>query len=114
MLFEFLNANRDELISRCRTKVANRLAPRPTEREIEHGIPVFLNQLIEILRQENVVSSAAAPSVSMKRDEARMADGIGKSADSHGNELLSKGFAVDQVVHDYGDLCQAITELAIE
>jgi len=25
--------------------------------------------------------------------------------------LLRKGFTVDQVVHDYGDLCQAITEL---
>jgi signal transduction histidine kinase len=32
----------------------------------------------------------------------------------HGNELLLKGFTVDQVVHDYGDLCQAVTELAIE
>src|SRR5581483_4539566 len=29
-------------------------------------------------------------------------------------ELLAQGFTVDQVVHDYGDLCQAITELAFE
>jgi hypothetical protein len=28
--------------------------------------------------------------------------------------LLEHGFTVEQVVHDYGDLCQAITELAFE
>jgi signal transduction histidine kinase len=28
--------------------------------------------------------------------------------------LLLQGFTIDQVVHDYGDLCQAVTELAIE
>jgi len=28
-------------------------------------------------------------------------------------QLLQHGFTVDQVVHDYGDLCQAITELAV-
>jgi signal transduction histidine kinase len=39
---------------------------------------------------------------------------IGEGATEHGNELQRKGFTVDQVVHDYGDLCQAITELAVE
>jgi signal transduction histidine kinase len=29
-------------------------------------------------------------------------------------ELLQFGFNVSQVVHDYGDICQAITELAVE
>ena len=28
--------------------------------------------------------------------------------------MLRQGFTVDQVVHDYGDLCQAVTELALE
>jgi signal transduction histidine kinase len=28
--------------------------------------------------------------------------------------LLELGYTVDQVVHDYGDLCQAITDLAVE
>jgi hypothetical protein len=39
---------------------------------------------------------------------------IGRSAALHGAELLRRGFTVDQVVHDYGDVCQAITEMAIE
>src|SRR5207248_11266771 len=28
--------------------------------------------------------------------------------------LLALGFNVSQVVHDYGDICQAITELALD
>ena len=36
------------------------------------------------------------------------------SAAQHGSELSRTGFTVDQVVYDYGDLCQAVTELAVE
>jgi hypothetical protein len=32
----------------------------------------------------------------------------------HGAELLRQGFSVDQVVHDYGDVCQCVTALAVE
>jgi hypothetical protein len=37
-----------------------------------------------------------------------------RTAALHGKELLDDGYSVDQVVHDYGDICQAITELAQE
>ena len=36
------------------------------------------------------------------------------TATLHGRELLDGGYTIDQVVHDYGDLCQAITDLAFE
>ena len=36
------------------------------------------------------------------------------SAAKHGKELLRHDFTIEQVVHDYGDLCQAITQLAAE
>jgi signal transduction histidine kinase len=39
---------------------------------------------------------------------------ISRSAVLHGHDLLRQGFSVSQVVHDYGDVCQAITELAVE
>jgi signal transduction histidine kinase len=39
---------------------------------------------------------------------------IGETAALHGRELLQRGFTVEQVVHDYGDLCQAVTDLAVE
>ena len=32
----------------------------------------------------------------------------------HGNELLQGGFTIAQVVRDYGDICQTITDLAVE
>ena len=39
---------------------------------------------------------------------------IGRAAAVHGAELLRLGYSVDQVVHDYGDVCQSVTELAGE
>jgi signal transduction histidine kinase len=97
MLHEFLFANRAVIISRARTKVAARVAPRATNDELESGVPLFLDQLIETLRFPNGDSDA-------------IAEGAGK----HGRDLLKRGFTVGQVVHDYGDLCQAVTELAGE
>jgi hypothetical protein len=39
---------------------------------------------------------------------------ISESALLHGQDLLQQGFTVSQVVHDYGDVCQSVTELAVE
>jgi len=39
---------------------------------------------------------------------------ITDSAGLHGQALLRDGFSVAQVVHGYGDVCQAVTELASE
>ena len=50
MLHEFIAMNRDEIIRRCRAKVAKRSVPPPTEAEIDHGVPVFLDQLTDALR----------------------------------------------------------------
>ncbi len=44
----------------------------------------------------------------------RNASDRASTAAQHGNELLLRGFTVGQVVHDYGDLCQAITDVAVE
>ncbi len=93
----FIAANREEIISRCRAKVATRSSPTPIEAEIDHGVPLFLDQLMDSLR----LGSGANPE-------------IGKSAVHHGHDLLLKGFTVSQVVHDYGDVCQSITDLAVE
>ena len=49
MLHEFIALNRDEIIRRCRAKVATRSVPPPTEAEIDHGVPVFLDQLVDAL-----------------------------------------------------------------
>ncbi len=97
MLHEFITFNRDAIIARCRAKVATRSIPPPSEAEINHGVPLFLDQLVEALR------SGGPSSVEIDR-----------SASLHGHDLLLQGFTVSQVVHDYGDVCQTITELAAE
>jgi signal transduction histidine kinase len=115
MMHEFLCANRKELIGRCRVKVAQRAAPEATKEELDHGIAHFLDQLIATLRVEqtaepNESRRISGPSGGGKPGSSEMGD----TATQHGRELLQHGFTVDQVVHDYGDLCQAITDLAFE
>src|SRR5687767_1797063 len=97
MLYEFVDVNRDAIIERCRAKVAKRSFPTPTDVEIDRGVPLFLDQLMDVLRLGSESNTA-----------------ITTSAGHHGHDLLAKGFTVSQVVHDYGDVCQTITELALE
>jgi signal transduction histidine kinase len=97
MLHDFIAANRDEIIDRCRAKVALRSVLPSAKAEIGHGVPVFLDQLGDALR----LGLKSSPE-------------IGRSAVQHGHDLLLQGFTVSQVVHDYGDICQSITDLAVE
>lgn len=115
MLNEFLIANRSELIDRCRAKVALRPAPKATEKELADGIPLFLDQLVKTLEIERTAQPMRSRKVSGPSGGGRPGlSEIGETAARHGRELLAQGFTVEQVVHDYGDLCQAITDLAIE
>ena len=115
VLHEFLAAHRDGLIARCRAKVLKRRAPKVTDAELEHGIPLFLNQLIKTLEIEQSLHPLQSRTVSGPSDGGESASSeIGATAAQHGLELMHHGFTVDQVVHDYGDLCQAVTEMAFE
>jgi len=110
MLHEFLRVHRTELTVRCQAKVIKRSSSATsTAPELERGVPVLIDQLIEMLRAEQ---PDPMPGQSSGSDALNAA--IDRAAAQHGGELLQKGFTVDQVVHDYGDLCQAVTELARE
>jgi len=110
MLYEFLTSNRNELIKRCRGKVAKRYEPSVPPAAMDHGVPLFLQQLVDTLRfeQSTFRRETAGP------DSAPSASAIGRAAALHGAELLRFGFTVDQVVHEYGDVCQAVTDMAVE
>lgn len=115
MLHEFLAANRAALIDGCRAKVALRRLPGPTDAELEHGIPQFVDQLVKTLRLEQTPEPMQSREVSGPPGGAPgNGSEVGDSAARHGSELLRHGVTVDQVVHDYGDLCQSITNLALE
>jgi signal transduction histidine kinase len=115
MLHEFLTGNRAELVDRCRLKVARRSAPTVTSAELTHGIPLFLEQLVRTLQVEQTAEPMQSRKVSGPAGGGTpVLSEMGATAALHGRELLQHGFTVDQVVHDYGDLCQAITDLAFE
>ena len=84
-LHELLTTHRVELIHRCGGKT---------------GVPLFLAQLVQTLQNEPAPSPVDSP--------------IARAATQQGAELLRLGCTVDQVVHHYGDVCQAITELAVQ
>jgi hypothetical protein len=114
VLHEFLTANRTDLINRCRLKVSQRLAPKVTDAELAHGIPRFLDQLIKTLQVEQTSEPMQSRRVSGPAGGGPVLSEIAVTAALHGRELSQQGFTVGQVVHDYGDLCQAITDLAFK
>lgn len=101
MLYEFITTYREAIISRSREKLTNRPWPSVSTDQLENGVPLFLTQLSETLQSE----AGGAP---------YSPTAIGSTATRHGRDLLALGFSVSQVVHDYGDICQAVTELALE
>jgi len=114
-MHEFLTAHREDLIGRCRSKVAERGSPAVTSDEVEHGIPVFLGQLIKTLRVEESADPMDSRAVSGSTGGVNtIPSEVGNGAIRHGREMFHRGFTVEQVVHCYGDLCQAITDLAFE
>ena len=103
MLHEFIDAHRDELVTRTTLRAHGRPSGQ-ADHPMQHGVPVFLEQLAHTLR----VESGPRPYMSEP-----IAD-LSATATRHGAELLAAGCNVSQVVHTYGDVCQAVTELAAE
>lgn len=115
LMHTFLAENRDELLARCKAKVSRRPHRSATDEQLSSGVPLFLEQLIRTLCLEAGNEAAIAVSVSGPPGGDAMAlSEIGVAAAAHGKALLALGYTVDQVVHDYGDLCQSISELAFE
>jgi signal transduction histidine kinase len=101
MLQDFISANREAIVSRASERADRRVWPSSAYSEFEHGVALFLQQLEETLRLH-------------LSETASGADPISETAMRHGAELFAAGFTLSQVVHDYGDICQAITVLAEE
>jgi signal transduction histidine kinase len=101
VLDAFIVSNRDAIIARTRDRVAARMFPKPSEVELKNGIPMFLDQLgaaLRLAKSSNLIDH----------------EQIGKSAGRHGRDLFRIGLTIAQVVNDYGDVCQVITELALQ
>ena len=114
MLYELLRDHRQDLIERCRLKVSQRSSPAAPGSGLQYGVPLMLEQLFDALVREE--RSPTSPEDCVFGSSTSTADSLesGRAAGLHGAELFRLGYTVDQVVHDYGDLCQAVTELATE
>lgn len=110
MLYEFLNSNRVELIKRCRDKVVRRGHVPEINAKLENGVPLFLQQLSDVLNAETMTTNRAVAGNGVNPGSTV----VGGAARLNGAEMLRAGYSVDQVVHGYGDVCQSITEMAIE
>jgi hypothetical protein len=109
MLHQFLTSNRQLIIQRCRDKSSKRLECTEVPGAIDHGVPLFLQQLVDTLRTEQTTHIRAADTKPTPAPTE-----IGRSAALYGAELLRRGLSVDQVVHNYGDVCQSVTAIAVE
>ena len=81
---KFLIANREEILGRSREAKPGRLVPTPTKAELVDGLPLFLDQLVGILRLD-------------KADRGPGLRGVSESAGLHGGALLRIGLTVAQV-----------------
>jgi len=101
LLHEFLDSSFSAIIASVRQKfLAGPDRATFADRD-GRRVELFVEQLIETLRD------GAADSESGNRE-------IRATAARHGAQLLAQGFTVAHVVHGYGSVCQAITDLAVE
>jgi hypothetical protein len=97
MLYRFLEENRSEILALSEQKTLKLAGALPSSSELERGLPLFYEHLIHYLK-----NPATGPSE----------DKIVSGAAGHGRELLRLNYSLSHVVHAYGAMCQAITELA--
>lgn len=102
MLHEFLLAERDEILTLCSKKIARLGDSMSSSDEMERGLSVFYDELIEVLRTDTDKSGEANNNSIESLHRA--------AAERRGKESLKLGYSISQVVHGYGAICQAITE----
>lgn len=101
MLHEFVRTHRDAIVTKTNIKVREHPWHPASMLDSENGVAVFLGQLADTLQHDSTQTPSSSAAIE-------------GTATLHGRELLDLGFSVSQVVHDYGDICQAVTEMAVE
>src|SRR5678816_4718207 len=97
MLYEFLTTHRADLIRHCRERVAKRYAPAQVPPVVDHGVPLFLEQLGHTLISEHATTARKES----EPEPSPVATDIGRAATklslihiSEPTRLLSISYAV--------------------
>lgn len=96
-LYDFVVEHRDDIVTSARCRIGARIAPIPTEDELSRGVHLFLDDLLRAL---------GPTPVGGERVERGEDDDVRPR-----QPVLRASFTIAQVVYDYGDICQAVTEL---
>jgi hypothetical protein len=128
VLHNFLKANERAILAACEAKSSELGGASPSFDELKMGLPIFFKQLMTVLQftpaepDESAVDRPAMARAASASDEPAIARAAGRpfeaevarTAGTHGDELQKRGYTLSHVVHAYGSMCQAITEMAIE
>ncbi|MGZ3695958.1 MAG: hypothetical protein ACXWQO_17870, partial [Bdellovibrionota bacterium] len=126
MLHEFLQKNKKEILALTEEKSLDLAGARLSSDLLKQGLPIFYQQLMTVLEQEERSRPAITKDTekmaiaATENNEPKMAmasgrpneAGMAETAGRHGAELLRLGYTLSHVVHAYGAMCQSITELA--
>jgi signal transduction histidine kinase len=128
MLYEFLRENKDEILALTKSKTIPLAGVQVSTAQLQQGLPLFYQQLIKILESARVSKPNSVGNEQGQQKTGDESDGsqidiaedlvdelaVVREAGLHGVELLRLGYTLSQVVHNYGAICQAITEFAAQ
>jgi hypothetical protein len=95
VLHQFIVAHHAEIIRRCRASGALR-SPATVDGEDDRRVSLFLDQVAVVLR-----------------GDLRASPEMARLATAHGHDRVWRGLSAARIVHDYGDVRQAIADLAV-
>jgi signal transduction histidine kinase len=101
-LRQFLVSNRQQILKQSEDRIITLAALRPTSDQLKNGLPIFFDHLLRVLDKEPDTVSAS--------DELKILD----TSCEYGREFWKLGYTLSHVVHAFGALCQATTEIARE
>ena len=124
MLLDFLEKNQSDILVRTEKKTLELAGVRPSSYQLKRGLPIFFQQLLGVLRLQkkgidsdpdkmaNAAAASNEPALAAASGHPGEAE-VARQAGLHGLELLRLGYTLSHVVHAYGAMCQAITEVAV-
>lgn len=98
MLWQFLTTHRELIEERTYAVFTERSVPKPSKADLQRGIPIFMEQLVDTLRRGGPVENPA----------------LMGTTTGYGERLFRLGFTVSELVHGYGSVCEVVTRLAGE